>query len=336
MRALLAAAVATLLTGPAAAASPDCPDAELLGPGLITNICWDCIFPIVIASAPLAFGDEGGPPAEAGSGQPLCVCDGPGGIPAPGITLGMWEPARLIEVVRTPGCSPLLMGTRIESILRDLQGSRGGRDYDAGDEAFYHYHLWAFPLIFILDLFTESDCVDDSLVDIDVLYFSELDPTWNIAELAFYLNPETAAVANPIAQAACLPDAVAGMAGETLDPLFWCAGSQSIYPLTGHHLFHSSEPRNTNLAAIRAIAALHRRGLMTRTMGSDALCEAEIAPFIPKSQYELSVAYPQPEANGRHAIGEPSLNWGEHRVIPGIGEDFVYLVWRWNDCCLTW
>ena len=95
-------------------------------------------------------------------------------------------------------------------------------------------------------------------------------------------------------------------------------------------------PRNTSLLATRAFAAMHRRGLARRTMGEDALCQAQIEPFLPKSQYQLSQAYPQPEANGRHAVGESTFAWGEHRVLPAVGEDFVHLVWRWLDCCLTY
>lgn len=34
-----------------------------------------------------------------------------------------------------------------------------------------------------------------------------------------------------------------------------------------------------------------------------------------------------------HNIGENTLLWGEWRQRPGTGEDFVYLLWRWTDCC---
>ena len=50
---------------------------------------------------------------------------------------------------------------------------------------------------------------------------------------------------------------------------------------------------------------------------------------------QLSQVYPKPEANGRHAIGAHSFDWGEWRVLPAVGEDFLHLTWRWLDCCLT-
>ena len=75
----------------------------------------------------------------------------------------------------------------------------------------------------------------DSYVDFDMLYVSELDPTWNNDELAFFTNPEASLVATPVAQAACPADAVASTARHPIDKLFWCAGSWGfIYPLSGH------------------------------------------------------------------------------------------------------
>ena len=331
--AVLLLALALLTGRPAtAAASVDCPDAGLLGPALLGSICWDCVFPIRFGGAVLGDGDV---PDAAADGA-VCVCDDNRGVPHLGLTYGMWEPAGLFEIVRSPGCSPILGGTKIEATGDLLRGSRGGTLYDKGDRAFYHYHMWKFPLLAMLELFTPTECVRDGGVDIDLLYFSELDPTWVYGELAFFANPESAAVASPAAQAACIADAAAATAGHPIDALFWCAGSWGqLYPLAGSHLTHSSMPRNTSLLTTRALAAMHRRGLARRTMGNEALCKARIEPFLPKSQYQFSQVYPKPEANGRHAIGAPTFDWGEWRVLPAVGEDFLHLTWRWLDCCLT-
>jgi conjugal transfer pilus assembly protein TraU len=126
-------------THPAAAEpSVDCPDAGLLGPALLDSICWDCVFPIRFGGAVIGDGDV---PDGAADGA-VCVCDDNRGIPHLGLTYGMWEPAGLFEIVRSPGCSPILGGTRIEATGDLLRGSRGGTLYDKGDRAFYHYHMW--------------------------------------------------------------------------------------------------------------------------------------------------------------------------------------------------
>jgi conjugal transfer pilus assembly protein TraU len=248
----------------------------------------------------------------------------------------MWEPARMVELVRKPSCSPTLNGADLGLENGRERGSKGSVDYDKGDSAFYHAHVFAFPILLFLDFFFDGACLEGgtNLPDFDILYLSELDPTWNNDELNVFLYPESLLLANPIALAACLADVAAAEIREAIDPLFYCVGSWGhLYPVAGHHLQHSSIPRNTSLLGSRTIAQLHRLGLARRTMGDDAVCSALPEPFLPKTQYQWSVFYPVAEANGKHPTGRSTFRWGENRMIPGIGEDFVYLLWRWQDCC---
>ena len=314
------------------AADAACPDAELFSGKLISDVCWACLFPVRIAGLSM-FG--GAVPEGAASGV-LCRCNDALGVPHPGFTVGLWEPARLVELVHAPRCSPALGGIRLPMGSRRLMGTAGQAEYDAADTAFYNYHWYAFPLLILLDLFWDDRCNPDGYTDFDVLYLSELDPTWNHDELAFFTSPEAAWLANPVALSACLADAAAATAGTPIDALFWCAGSWgNLYPFTGRGPTLGARTRESSLAGARSLAALHRRGLARRTMGTDALCESPIAPFLPKSQYKLSMFYPLPETQRAHVIGESPLRWGEWRNIPAIGEDHLYLLWRWNDCCAT-
>jgi conjugal transfer pilus assembly protein TraU len=309
--------------------SVDCPDADGLGASLVNNICWDCIFPIRIAGADISLGDSFVPARAARS--PVCLCGN-----CVGFTVGMWEPARMVELVRKPSCSPTLNGADLGLDNGRERGSKGSVDYDKGDTAFYHSHVFAFPILLFLDFFFDGACLEDGsdVPDLDILYLSEIDPTWNNDELNVFLYPESLLLANPIALAACLADVAAAEIREAIDPLFFCVGSWGhLYPVAGHHLQHTSMPRNTSLLGSRTLAQLHRLGLARRTMGDDTVCTAQPEPFLPKTQYQWSVFYPVPEANGKHPTGRSTFRWGESRVIPGIGEDFVYLVWRWQDCC---
>ncbi|CAE6908558.1 hypothetical protein ACOMICROBIO_EPCKBFOG_01861 [Vibrio sp. B1FLJ16] len=161
-----------------------CPDAGLLSGKLLTDVCWSCIFPIRVAGLPLGSGNV---PSGA-SNKSFCLCEDNLGVPRPGIVTSMWEPARLIELVRTPGCSPSLGGIRLPLGDRRLQGGHGEGEYDTGDLAFYHYHYYAFPLLVMLDLFMDGNCNADGYMDFDLMYLSELDPTWLNDELAFLLS----------------------------------------------------------------------------------------------------------------------------------------------------
>ncbi|EBG2320418.1 conjugal transfer protein TraU [Vibrio cholerae] len=312
-------------------ADPGCQNAEVIGGKLITDICWSCIFPIKVAGVPIS-GGGGSFPSEAVS-NPLCMCEDNLGVPRPGVTTSMWEPARLVEFQRVPGCSSVLNGVRFP-FDRTNQGHHGMGDMDGGDGSFMHFHYYAFPLLVMLDLFIKQTCNADGYMDLDIMYMSELDPTWNNDELAFFTNPEAAAVANPIAAAACTADAVSSTAGKPLKQLFWCAGSWgTLYPFSGNQNGGKGVIRDSSLLSTRVLAALHRRGLAWKTMGSEAMCRGVISPTLPKTQYKFTLLHPVPETNSSHVIGESTLTWGLARTIPAIGQDPIYTIWRWNDCC---
>ena len=313
-----------------------CPDAKLWSQRLFTDICWDCIFPIFIGGFPIGGNADDAPSGRAKS-KFLCLCEdgGPMGISI-GTPVGFWEPARLVELVRLPYCSPLLGGLRLQITNSRLLGGSSQVQHDDSDLTFYNFHYFAFPLLVIMELMTIAECNADGFVDFDMMYLSELDPTWNDDELSFYTTPEVTLFANPFAQMACLGDAAMGLAGKTTDSLFWCAGNWGgLYPFTGNVLQNDSRPLVTSLAGARAIAALHRRGLAWKTMGDDALCGGYIYPTIPKSQYRMEMFFPVAESDDNHVIGETPFRWGEWRNIPGY-EDYVYLIWRWKDCCVRW
>ena len=312
-----------------------CPDAKLLSGKLITDICWDCLFPIKIAGV-----DFGGGEASPGAtNDVLCACDDNLGIPIPGFVGAMWEPARIIEVVRGAGCSPSLGGLRLPLTDRRRQGTHGGPvgNINTANGAFMHYHYFAFPLLVMLEMLVDEGCNKDGFSDFDLMYFSEIDPTWNNEELAFFTHPEASAVANPAAIMACSLDAIAATTDWPRDELFWCAGSWGhLYPFSGFFNPHQDFASNTALLATRAIASLHRRGLARRTMGRDALCDGQIWPTIPKTQYKLSMFFPKGEGDDAHPIGEWSGTWAPGTLIPAVGEDAVYVLYRWNDCCITY
>jgi conjugal transfer pilus assembly protein TraU len=299
--------------------------------------------------------DEGNDLPDGATEKSFCSCSGDEGIPMLGVTAGAWLPARLIEVVRKPYCSPILGGTSFNNGVR-LWGGRKEVEGDGSDKTYYNYHYWAFPLFAILQLFVQNNCNAGGLRNLDMMYMSELDPTWNVDELAFFMNPEAIVFANPLAVAACTVDCATTTVSQPMTSLFWCAGCWgNLYPFVGNIASDASAPRDTSLLTARVLASLHRKALAHKTYGDDALCGGQIYPMIPKQQYKLSTLFPLAEAdteefestdangvkhtkildNCCHWIGESTFKWGEHRTIPGTGEDYVYLIWRYTECCLT-
>jgi len=313
-------------------AAGKCENANLIGTKLITDVCWSCVFPIKVMGIQISPSRDSHIPDDAAN-QPLCYCKDDLGIPRVGFTTSMWEPARLIEFQRTAGCSSVLNGVRFpfDPVNR---GVHSDGEYDMGEQYFLHYHYYAFPLTVMLDLFTAKHCNAGGYLDLDLMYLSEVDPTWNNDELAFFTNPEAAFVSNPVATLACIPDAISSTAGHPIKELFWCAGSWgTMYPLSGNQTGGNGVIQETSLMKVKALAALHRRGLAWGTVGKDALCGGEIKIELPKQQYKFTLFHPIPETQKSHVMGQSTLLWGGGRLIPGVSEDPIYLIWRWKDCC---
>lgn len=358
MRSIVFGLILCIFVPSAATASLSCPDAELFSGKLITHINWATAFsPMRIGGA--FVGDENNAPAERAASTPGCICFDENGVPEIGTQMSYWEPTRLIEVVRNAFCSPAMGGQTIMNDNSDdgsghltyrsvggLSVQSDGEDKEADQPSFYYYNYWAFPVMVMLEMFVDNRCSNDGWQDMDLMYVSGLDPTYESDLLSVQLTPEVSLVSRPEMQALCATDAVSSNIGKPIQSLWWCAGSWgSMYTFTGHGGYHGSPIKDSSLIATRGVAAQHRRGLARLTMGNDAMCSGKLYPVIPKTQYLMSMFYPVAEVggdlsslgihvNGFHHIGESTFKWGEWRNIPAVGEDFLYILWRWNDCCL--
>jgi len=304
---------------------PTCPESGLMDGKLLEEFCWDCLFPLRI----MGVDTGGGRAPPKASRQTICSCQR-GPFRTYGITMGIWEPVFIIEAVRQPNCSPTFDEV-LELGSSTTLGTSGHTQDDGGDMVFYNYHVFAFPPIIPLTAFLEDECSPELFP----AYFSELDPTWNDSELGLFLTPEIGLVTSLAANMQCQIDGAAATAGFPLDELFWCAGTWGLlYPFSGPQPTLGERTRYTSLSASRALAGLHRRGLAPLTMGDAALCGAVPAPIMPKSQYKFSMAYPLAEPGRGHVMGAAPLSWGTGLSYPGPGEDHIYVVFRWNDCCV--
>ena len=313
-----------------------CVDSGLLSSKMITNTCWTCIFPIIMLGAAIG-ADKDEAPADRVK-QVVCLCNDTLGVPYPGYTYGFWYPSKLIEFVRMAGCLSALGGETL-SFSKHGQGTWEVDEFTEEDSnaTSVHYHYYSFPILLILNMFAKTECVKDHYADIDLLYMSEVDPTWYDDEICYFTNPESIMVANPIALLACTPEALSATAlGKPIDSLFWCAGSWGpVYPFTTNIHGGGGSMRHSSLLTTRVLAALHRRFFLKRTYGKDAMCKSTLAFFIPKTQYKITMMYPVPEKKSAHVIGQSELFWGTSRIVPVTGEDPIYLIWNWNDCCMS-
>jgi len=84
----------------------------------------------------------------------------------------------------------------------------------------------------------------------------------------------------------------------------------------------------------RLLAKLHR-SMLLKGFAEKNFCEAKFLPIIKKSLYKTQLIHPKAQKKGPcHALGKTDLIWGMGKSYPYKGEDFVYLIWTKNQCCL--
>lgn len=297
----------------------------------ITEVCWDCIFPISIGGLSINLGTSR--PDTKNQALPLCYC--PGVPPRPGLAIGLWEPARLVDVANEPGCF-VNMGFEIDFGLLSLGKTSRTTMNGASTGSQWQAHYYFYPLISWLGLVVDGLCMQNA--QFDVAYISEVDPLWQDAELNNIINPEAVLFANPIAQAACAADCVSASVGALpVDFLHWCVGcGGGIYPIQGESAAHVGSIMASQVVATKMQARMHRLLLAKRTGGSEALCRNESAPIMLKSHYRYQVTRPRAKTRGRFACGPTGFSpqlIDTLREYPFKGESFGWLMWRKRNCC---
>lgn len=146
-------------------------------PNPITDICWSCILPISLGSIPIA--NFGGQEDIANPSSPVCSC---GVNPVIGLSIGFWEPARHVEVVRKPFCLTSLGGIDLNPGLPAPEAARFTRPEGDGDGgSFYQAHFYVNPMLYWLEVVTDFPCLEKG--SFDLAYLTEVDPLWNDDEL---------------------------------------------------------------------------------------------------------------------------------------------------------
>ncbi|WP_272664076.1 MULTISPECIES: conjugal transfer pilus assembly protein TraU [unclassified Providencia] len=298
----------------------------------ITDICWNCMFPMSIGSVKVSIGGIGLPDTPNPS-SPIQFCPAPPPLfQRIGIAIGFWEPFAMTDVTRAPTCMVNMGGFQIPI----TKVGTGKATKSAGDSTgtFYHVHWYKYPLISWLNIIESAACMQGG--EYDIAYLTELDPMWNDDELALFTNPEAMVFANPIAQMACAADAIAAEAGMPLDPLFWCAGAHgSVYPFSGSINHESSGLNSSVLMTERMNFKLHRQGIIMDSVGADrAVCLEYPQPIIPKSRYRYQMVNTIPDANQCHPYGRSVLRWQLGKELPTSKKNYGHVVWKKRNCVI--
>ena len=288
-----------------------CPSSDLIGIKMITDVCWEGIFPLQIGGVTLT-GKSKYAPADQATDR-VCACGGDlenGELPKVGVTTGYYMPKYLLTVTKKPYCFPELNGLELASQMgltsRFNIGNEDNSDIDETGEdnkALWSWHLASFPLMHILETLTEFTCDRSGYISYDLLWLSETLPHHYDSSLAAFLVPESLIFATPLSMPFLPVDCVAASAGSPIDELIMAQGCYGYsYPITGHTGAESNKVEAKSLIAHRALYFLSRIGMLERTMGNDALCRSRKMPFLKKSMYRWQQIWPHSEASSDESI----------------------------------
>ncbi|HIF9375077.1 TPA: conjugal transfer pilus assembly protein TraU [Photobacterium damselae] len=322
--------IAGVLSTPAQAKSVAC-TGSFMNP--ITDICWECMFPLTLGNVPLVSYKR---PDTRNPAMPVSFCPKPPPIfMQVGLNIGYWEPYSITDVTRAPYCM-VNMGFQMSfSDSQKIGGqSTNNSEGEGSNGAFYQVHWYKYPLIYWLQLLQSAACMATD--EFDLAYLSELDPFWDDDELSFILNPEAILFGNPIAQLACASEAAAMSTGKVLpmDALFWCMGSQgSAYPLTGTTGYRDTPLQIATLMTERMNYKLHREGIVWESSGeSGEVCTQRPMPMLPKSRYRYQLSNTIANAKECYPYGTPTAIWESGVDNPVNGDNFGFVNFRKRNC----
>lgn len=294
----------------------------------MTDTDWNYMYPITVMGVKTGPGFN--PPLMYE--PPICVCPGIFGIPTPGIGITFWEPLYIAEIERTPGCLSSLGGASILSAYKTLQSEQVNEGKDGGPVSRMQMHWYEYPVFAMLDMLKSLVCYSPS--GFNLLYLTEIDPTWQDDMWAAIFAPESVLFTSTLAQMACAVDSAASSLNFPIDALFWCAGSWgSVYPLSGNAAHTNSNFTSNNLVLAKFLARQSRLGLQWQTIGPTAICSSHPNPIWLKSQYRVNQVGPFPRRGVPVVIGST----GQLQVPPFANaptrESTVNLIWQGQQCC---
>lgn len=250
-----------------------------------------------------------------------------------GIKTKAYLPKYIVEVVREPACFSLIGANLIPNI-----GLGAGAQATLKDYNFYHVHVYRIPLTLdpsiipaaamqALTMLFECSLNPANLIP---FYFSEIDPTWYSDFLALIVSPETIAFANPIAISACIADSIAVNSNDLGTSKYFphCMGSWGLtYPFSGH-ILHRENRMAAAASAARAIAKMHRIGLIFGYKPDG--CGLIDSLLWDKSRFRMQMVYPY--VTRLFPIGRSDILWGLPKGIDK-GSTYIFVVYQEVSCC---
>lgn len=296
----------------------------------VTDVCWNCMFPIRIASIPIIPNSSGLPDYNQQT-VPVCTCPAPPPIFVRiGVPLEYWSPTYTMEVVKDTFCFPSLgIELNVRSSGRG-QGDQSSKAWSTGE--FFQAHMLFNPAVAVINTILGTACAGGNGNAFDVMYMSEVDPLWADDKINTLMwAPETLLFANPVAQLACTAESVSALTGYPIQHLFWCQGAWGpIYPNSGHTF--QSGLLNGSAGVVGKVLAKTAKTTLLKDHQKN-LCAPTTQNIWNKRLYRYQIARP---GIGSQCIpiGRTSMIWGVAKNLPNRADNFLYNVFEKRACCM--
>jgi len=240
-----------------------------------------------------------------------------------------WEPIRIMETVKDPGC--MLTEGDDDDVNYPMQYGVGN---DTGNTdppvIFQNVHI-VLP-DFLLESIVKNDarCWHVSVGRTDT-YFSEGDTAWNNDALAAVEFPETEVYGTFSAVLTCPQDAVMSQFGTPIDVYPWCLGSWgNTFPIVGRVGTDDYTTAQLVVAA-RALLMGGQEGWIFDT-ASYYCYPGPMITFI-KSYFKFQPVRPV-KRNQLISMGLSAMAWGSAlNTSLTCGDNFAWVLWRKRSCC---
>lgn len=304
-------------------------------PNPITDLCWSCMFPMVLGKT-IPVSVSGDLPDVETDATAFCLCGSDINVEG-GLNFSFWEPLRTAEVVRHPWCFPQLGGISMEGPGSSDHARTSRTEETRRRTAFWNVHWYQSPWFFITEAVADTGCLETA--PWDLAYLSELDPLWDDTVTSFLLSPDAALFTSAASGGACAVDCATALLGTSLNTLYWCSGCQGrVFPLSGWMAAMTGSVQAWHLMAHRFAQKLTREGVLFSGHGARGQCGPYMQPLFQKDVWRTQLVYPSRNASGSSCcqpLGRSTALLGPYKTTPMTGEDGAILLWRKRDCCMT-
>jgi conjugal transfer pilus assembly protein TraU len=294
----------------------------------VTDVPWNGIFPLRVGGVAVRQNRDL-PDSSEGSGNPVCHCTTTTETYI-GLTASFYQLDTMVEVVRTPYCSPTV-GKAFSSLDNGYHGGANNQSVES-PKTFKQVHWVKFPVMDIVGMMTDSSCLDHG-GGVDYLFLTEMDPTHNKAYLAATLDPRTFLFASPPFDIICSASrAIAMLPGEVLsgafNSLFWCC-FENVYGLTGD----KTSPADAESSVAIASKVLYKTASTGMHMSlTDDYCGPRNRTIWKKGDYRWALS--KPVTMSKPIICDtPGLLWDGNKNFPFREGNYLWLLFQKRICC---